>query len=51
MDFLGLRGVKKGDPLSPTIFNVAVDVMVRHWVDVTVESADNHSGCGQEGKH
>ena len=24
-------GVTQGDPLSPTIFNVVVDAVVRHW--------------------
>ena len=30
-DFLGERGVTQGDPLSPTIFNVVVGAVVRHW--------------------
>ena len=30
------RDVTQGDPLSPTIFNVAVDVMLRHWVTMTL---------------
>ena len=29
-DFKGDRGVTKGDPLSPTIFNMVVDAVVRH---------------------
>ena len=29
--FKGARGVTQGDPLSPTIFNVVVDAVVRHW--------------------
>ena len=29
-DFKGDRGVTKGDPLSPTIFNMVVDALVRH---------------------
>ena len=32
----GARGVTQGDPLSPTIFNVVVDVVVRHWVKVVI---------------
>ena len=31
--FQGERGVTKGDPLSPTIFNVVAEAVVRHWVD------------------
>ena len=30
--FTGARGELQGDPLFPTIFNVVVDVLVRHWV-------------------
>ena len=29
--FCGERGVTQGDPISPTIFNVVVDTVVRHW--------------------
>ena len=28
----GFQGVTQGDPLSPTIFNVVVDSVVRHWI-------------------
>ena len=38
--FKGGRGVTQGDPLSPTNFNVMVDVVVRHWLDVMVEGAE-----------
>ena len=31
--FKGARGVTQGDPLSPTIFNVVVDAVVRHWLE------------------
>ena len=31
--FKGARGVTQGDPLSPTIFNVVVDAVVRQWID------------------
>ena len=30
------RGVTQGNPLSPTIFNVVVDAVVRHWVTLAV---------------
>ena len=32
--FKGGRGVTQGDPLSPTIFNVVVDAVVRHWLQI-----------------
>ena len=38
--FMGDRGVMQGDPLSPTIFNVVVDAVVRHWVSVMVKGAE-----------
>ena len=31
--FKGTRGVTQGNPLSPTIFNVVVDAVVRHWLE------------------
>ena len=49
--FLGSRGASQGDLLSPTIFNMMVDVVVRHWVAVMVESAEERSGRRQEGRH
>ena len=30
--FQGFRGVTQGYPLCPTVFNVVVDKVVRHWV-------------------
>ena len=38
--FRGDRGVTQGNPLSPTIFNVVVDAVVRHWVNRIVEAAN-----------
>ena len=38
--FKGERGVTQGDPLYPTIFNVGVDRVVRHWVDGIVDEAE-----------
>ena len=32
--FKGYLGVTQGDPLSPTVFNVVVDALIRHWVTV-----------------
>ena len=49
--FKGARGVTQGYPLSPTIFNVVVDSMMRHWVTVVVEGAEEWGKCGQEGRH
>ena len=40
------RGVTQGNPLSPTIFNVVVDAVVRHWVTLAVEEAETRGGRG-----
>ena len=36
------------DPLFPTIFNVVVDAVVRHWFTAMVESTEEQSGRRQE---
>ena len=41
----------QGDPLSPTIFNVVVDAVVRHWVTLVVKEAETRGGQGREGRH
>ena len=41
----------QGDPLSPTIFNVVVDAVVRHWVNGVMEEAEARGETGQEGRH
>ena len=41
----------QGDPLSPTIFNVVVDAVVRHWVTLAVEEAETQGERGREGRH
>ena len=40
-----------GDPLSSTIFNVVVDTLVRHWVTLMLEIAEERVSHGQEGRH
>ena len=50
-EFQGFRGVTQGDTLPPTIFNVVVDAVVRHWVEEMVERAGGQGGRGQEGRH
>ena len=47
----GSRGVTQGDPLSPRIFNVVVDTLMRHGFAGMVDIADKWSGRGQEGRH
>ena len=49
--FQRARGVTQGDPLSPTIFNVVVDAVVKHWVTVVVEGGEERGERGQEGRH
>ena len=36
----GKIGVKQGDPLSPTILNMVVDAVIRHWAKVVVGEAE-----------
>ena len=49
--FKGARGVTQGDPLSPTIFNVAVDAVVRHWIDGIVDETAEKGETGMEGRN
>ena len=41
----------QGDPLSPTIFNVVVDAVVRHWVKGVITESEARGELGQEGRH
>ena len=50
-EFKGTRGVTQGDLLSPTIFTMVVDTMVRHWVTVMVEIIEEQGRSEQEGRH
>ena len=38
--FKGFRGVTQGGPLSPTIFNVDVDAVLRRWVTMVEVSEE-----------
>ena len=45
--FQGARGVTQGDIISPTILNVVVDAVVRHWATVMVQGAEERGECGK----
>ena len=45
--FQGEIGVKQGNPMSPTIFNVVVDTVVRHWVTGVIAEAEARGGLGK----
>ena len=49
--FKGERGVTQGDPLSPTIFNVVVDAVVRHWLQLATQEAERRGERGRERRH
>ena len=36
--FKGYRGVTQVNPLSPTIFDVAVDAVIHHWMVVVIQT-------------
>ena len=40
MDFKGERGVTQGNLLYPTIFNMVVGAVVRHWVMGVIADAE-----------
>ena len=47
--FKGARGVTKGDPLPPTIYNVLVDAVARHWLEGVQTDKDEKEAEGGEG--
>ena len=49
--FKGERGVTQGDPLSPTIYNVVVDAVVRHWLQISTQEVERRGEQGREGRH
>ena len=42
----GYRGVTQGDPLYPTIFNVVMDAVIRHWLTVVNTTEAGTGGLG-----
>ena len=50
-EFKGERGVTQGDPLSPTIFNVVVDAVVRQWLRLATQEAERWGERGRERRH
>ena len=50
-EFKGERGVTQGHPLFPTIFNVVMDVLVRHQVTGVIADAEERGKLGKEGRH
>ena len=44
--FKGERGVTQGDLLSPTIFNVVVDAVVRHWLQIATQEGERRGERG-----
>ena len=50
-DFKGARGMMYGNPLPPTIFNVVLDAVIRQYVTVMADSAEEHGRRGKEGRH
>ena len=49
--FQGFWGVNQRYPFSPTILNVVVDSVVRHWVSLVVWGAGGQGGWGREVPH
>ena len=45
--FKGRRAMTQGDPLSPTIFNVVVDAVVRHWITIAGTEAEKRRERGR----
>ena len=41
----------QGDPLSPTIFNVVVYALVRHWVTMALAESEKRGERGNESRH
>ena len=45
------RGVIQGDVLSPTLFLILTDAVIRHWLSLVMEDgSENHPGLGRKVK-
>ena len=40
------QGATQGDPLSPKIFNVVMDAVIRHWVTLVTPTEEGTGGLG-----
>ena len=49
--FKGERGVTQGNSVSPTIFNVVLGAVVRHWVTGVIADVEARGDLGKEGRH
>jgi hypothetical protein len=50
--FKATRGVTQGDPASPTLFNVLVDAIVRHWLTLVLDDGStDDDGLGLSVRH
>ena len=47
VDFQGFCGMTQGDPLSPTIFNLVVYAVVRHWISLVAGGMEGKYGRGR----
>jgi hypothetical protein len=45
--FPATRGVTQGDIVSPTIFNIVVDAIVRHWLIFVLDDGSGVNGFGR----
>jgi hypothetical protein len=45
--FPATRGVTQGDIVSPTIFNIVVDAIVRHWLTLVLDDGSEVNGFGR----
>ena len=46
MPFKGYLSITRGGPLSPKIFNVVVDAVIRYWVALVAPTKDGMEGLG-----